>query len=362
MIYRDFGKTGLKVSVLGFGSMRLYSDQEQSARIVSRAVELGVNYFDTSHGYIQGTSEVKIGLGIKGKRDKVYLANKCHPSPTSNADGVRKVMERSLQRMGIERFDFYHLWYVNNEGDFKAAVRKGGTLEGIKKARLEGLVDHIGLTTHAPPELIKKMLDSGEFETVTIYYNLINRKCAEIIPYAYQRGIGVIVMGPLGSGTLAKPSEALAKSVGGKQAVIDAAMRYLWANEKISTVLSGVSSISELEANAKAAETAGQFADEDRARALQITREMAHLGEDYCTNCGYCVPCPQGVAIPEILTQLNYYRAYGLKDPVRERIRELEEEGVGPSLCEQCGECEPQCTQQLKITELLEQAKALIEE
>ncbi len=362
MIYRDFGKTGLKVSALGFGAMRLDGDEEHDAAVVSRAVDLGVNYIDTSPGYCGGTSEVKVGKGVQGKRDKVYVANKCHPSSRDDAEGVRRVIETSLKRMGLARLDFYHLWYVDSREDYEVAMRKGGTWEGIKKAREEGLFDHIGITTHAPADVVRELIDSGEFETITLYHNLINRKYADMIDYAHQRGLGVIIMGPLGGGPLANPPAKVAEELGGKAAVIDSAMRFVWAHESISTVLSGVRTIDELEANVKSAENAGPLSEDDRQRMFALVKEMEGLGEDFCTQCGYCQPCEHGVAIPEVLSQLDYFRAYGLASLARGSIRKLEEAGKGPSLCVQCGECEPKCTQKLKIMELLEQAKGLIAE
>ncbi len=135
MKYRRLGKTGKEISVIGFGGTQWFN--ESAVNNIKRAIELGVNYFETSHLYCNGQSEVILGKGIKGKRDEVIISTKSHAKHdfTSTADGVRRAIDEALKKMCVGKIDFYQMWGVNDQGTFEVVMCQNGPLEGAKKAR-----------------------------------------------------------------------------------------------------------------------------------------------------------------------------------------------------------------------------------
>lgn len=168
MEYRILGKSGLKVSVISFGGMRLPGvDDETAFKAINRSLDLGVNFFETAPGY--GDSERKIGLSLGKRRKDIFLSTK---TGYCTADECRKKIDDQLKRLQTDYFDFYQMWYVNSQEDFEKVIAKGGPLEGAKTAMKEGIIKHIGITTHAPNAAVQSMINSGLFEGITLYHNL----------------------------------------------------------------------------------------------------------------------------------------------------------------------------------------------
>ena len=189
MRYRELGKTGERVSALSLGCMR-FPDEEAAVKIVAKAVELGINYFETSIGYVGGNSEHWLGKGLGQNREKVMVSSKSSPIVDGegvSADGVRRTIEKSLEKLGADHVDFYHGWSVSRPKQYKACVRKGGWFDGVYKAKEEGLIKHIGITTHASPELAMEILNDGRWEVITVQYSLILRGYRDVIAAAHQR-------------------------------------------------------------------------------------------------------------------------------------------------------------------------------
>ncbi|MCL2839769.1 MAG: aldo/keto reductase, partial [Defluviitaleaceae bacterium] len=191
MLYREFGKTGIKMSALGFGAMRLpMAGEGDNAKVnydlatplMHRAFELGVNYIDTAPYYCNKDSEVAVGKALKGWRDKVYLSTK-NPIENISADDWRKRLETSLKKLDTDYIDFYHFWGINQAG-FKAwEVLQDGPLQAAERAKAEGLIKHISFSYHDKAENLRYIVDSGRFETVLIQYNLLDRSNEENIAY-----------------------------------------------------------------------------------------------------------------------------------------------------------------------------------
>lgn len=216
----EFGKrSGLKVHPVSLGGMRFPEDIDQAVALIRQAIDSGMVYIDTSRGYLD--SEVKLNKALKdGYREKVILSTKCSPwikkvEPTDNASAdctFRRIVE-SMERLGVEYLDFYQIWNILSPECYEKATRKGGMVDGIKKAMDQGLVKHTGFTTHDTPENISRYIDEADWcETILFTYNMLNPTYKDIIAKAHDKGIATVVMNPIGGGMLAEDSAVLKKS------------------------------------------------------------------------------------------------------------------------------------------------------
>lgn len=373
MQYRPFGNTGIHISALGFGAMRLPTvktgekeqlDYDESVRIMRLAFDQGVNYVDTAPYYCGGESEVAVGRALKGYRDKVYLSTK---NPIEDASGAnyRKRLEQSLKKLDVDKIDFYHMWGINLDQYRQRIDVKDGPLEAALRAKEEGLIGHLSFSFHDKPENLFTLIDTGYFETVLCQYNLLDRSNEEAIAHAHEKGLGVVIMGPVGGGRLGQPSEKIQRLMGGRSSsTAETALRFVLANQNVSCAISGMGNAAMVEENVRTASNESPLSKQEMD-AVKASLEQNHrLAELYCTGCGYCMPCPHGVNIPLNFQMMNYHRVYGLTDYARERYAGI---GVAPDLpgkkaadCIGCGVCEKKCPQKLAIRkQLKETATAL---
>ena len=370
MQYRDFGNSGVKVSALGFGAMRLPQErikgksqikQEKSVEIIQRAFELGVNYVDTAYNYNEGESELAVGKALKGWRERVYLSTKMPTWIVEKKDDYRCFLEEQLERLKVEYIDFYHFHFLN-EDNFKNIVLKYDLLREARKAKDEGLIKHISFSSHDRPEFMKRIIDIGIFESLLCQYNLLDRSNEGVMAYAKSKGLGVAVMGPVGGGRLASSGilkEILAGSV---KSTPELALRFVLANENVSVALSGMGSIRMVEENVRVASLSRPLSNEELQTIETFIKERRKKEEIICNMCEYCQPCPSQVAISRIFELMNYYRVYGLKEYARKQYQDI---GVGTldsgekderekaDACTECGRCEEQCPQKIEIIEKL---------
>ncbi len=364
MRYKEFGKTGKKVSVLGFGGMRFDpKNEEESIRAVHRAVELGINYLDTAPGYCEDKSERFIGKALhllpEGKKQNVYVSTKSHYLSEPTADDVRRRIDSQLMTLGLEIIPFYNMWCIMDLEQFKKILEPGGPYEGAVKAREEGLIEHICGTAHASGEDIAEMVKTGVFAGVTLGYNIMNHRFRKKgLKAAAAAGLGVVTMNPLGGGMLTQDERKLSVLKDDESdSYIAAALRFNLSHPEITVVLSGMKNEAEVEANAKTAES---VEGPDPATIDRLIQRFESLGESFCTTCGYCLEhCPENIQIniyapmwdkvrmkqPEEVERV-YHKVY-LKDEKRWL------KGKRASDCTQCGECEEYCTQKLPIREYM---------
>jgi uncharacterized protein len=373
MQYRRLGGTGVEISALGFGAMRLPSknvggktvfDTEESVRIIHRAFELGVNYIDTAPYYLDGESEVIVGEAIKGWRDRVYLSTK---NPIENASGSdwRKRLEKSLGKLGTDHVDFYHMWGIGWDAYVKNIDVKDGPLEAARKAKEEGLIRHISFSFHDAAENMIKLIDTGNFETVLCQYNLLDRSNEAGIAHARDKGLGVIIMGPVGGGRLGSPSETIKNLLPGKvNSSPEIALRFVLSNPGVSCALSGMGSMAMVEENIRVASNASPLNAEELGRIAASVDENKRLSDLYCTGCNYCMPCPSEVNIPLNFQIMNYHRVYKITDYAKEQYRMIGTvdwmKGKRADACVECGLCEEKCPQKLKIREQLKETAAAL--
>lgn len=377
MQYRRLGTTSKDVSVIGFGCMKLPEKDEEAAALIQRAVELGMNYFETSITYCRGRSEVQLGLGLKGIRDDVYVSTKSMLTPFTTGEDVKRNLDESLKKLSMDRIDFYqfHNFRLDSflqaqdgryteRGGLSAAMAEDGPLEVLKEARDDGLIDHIGFTSHDTPENVIDIMETGEFESVTIYNNILKTRGSPepAIKYAYDHGIGVVIMGPLGGGILAAPSlefETLLPAT--SSSTVDLAFRYLLSNPGITTCISGMTEMSEVEENARIASDFKPLTEEEMEDVQRVINHYEALSDPFCTYCSYCKPCPNNVDIPQIFRLVNFAKVYGLEEWAINRYKQVKAFGWGAERCVECGECLGKCPNAIQIPERLEESKAILE-
>lgn len=359
MLYKEYGKTGKKVSVIGFGGMRFkkedYSQSlEKCAEIAVRANELGVNYFDTAPFYCDDKSEEIMGLAFKNMPNPFYVSTKSSLHSEKTADEVRRRIEKSLKRLGVEKIHFFNMWCILNLTQYGKIIAPGGPYEGALKAKEEGLIEHIVFSTHCSGEEIEKIVNDGYFEGVTLGYNATNFAFRQRgIKAAYEKGLGVVTMNPLGGGIIPEnPDFYSFIKQDENETLAQAALRFNISHKEITVALAGMSSIEEVEENVKAGEAFKQLTEEElEEMAARLNASLDSL----CTGCQYCIPCPKGIEIPKFM---DSYNMYILKKDNQEMINRLKNHWAvkkkRAAECIACGKCEKLCTQHLPIIERLE--------
>jgi len=360
MRYRDFGRMGYKVSALGFGAMRLPEDGggrvdvDAAVALVRAAVDAGVNYVDTAPFYSHDQSEETVGRALRdGYRERVWLSTKYFHAAEDGADDYRRKLEASLAKLGTDYLDVYHFWGVSWEA-FDAALRPRGLVAAARRCREEGLFRHLFFSFHAPPEDLTRLIDTGEFDGCTVQYNLIDRRYEQGLAHAAARGLGVVVMGPVGGGRLAGPSSVIAGLPIRSASTPELALRFVLANRNVNCALSGMGDRRMLAENLATAARAEPLAPAELAAVEAGFDEFQKLAELYCTGCNYCAPCPAKVPIARILSLYNLARVYGLEEAAVALYDDIGKRGFFASAadataCNSCGECSEKCPQKLDI-------------
>ncbi len=326
-MYRVLGRTGIEVSVLGFGGIPIRTlNLNEAVKVVRRAYEIGVNFYDTARNY--GDSERKIGFALKDVRDRVYIATK---TASRTYEEAKKDLEISLRELCTDYIDLWQLHGVNDFETLNRVMSPNGALTALKDAKEDGKVRFIGITGHRIDVLLKA-IETGEFDTVQFPFNYLSTEPErELIPRAKELNIGMIVMKPIAGGELSSAS---------------AALKYV-VQHPISVVIPGMRTIEEVEANAKAVFEEVKLTD-DELRIIEEDRRK--LDKVFCRGCMYCMPCPQGIPISQILRINSIIRRAGVTSWVKEIYRKAREM---LSKCTRCRQCEEKCPYNLKIPELL---------
>ena len=365
MQYITLGKTGLKVSRLGFGCMRLPMktqsevDRELAIPMLHKGVELGITYFDTAVGYCSGDSQRVLGEAMEGMRDKIIISTKNHHYDKSDKKGWWKNLEDSLERIRTDHIDIYNHHGMNFERFEQAIDGEDGLYKEMLKAKEQGMIRHICHSFHGSLESLKKCIDTGMFEVVTLQYNLLDQSLEEGIAYAHEHGMGVVVMGPVGGGRLGFPSGKAQEIAGEVKSTPELALRFVLSNQNVSLALSGMSTMQQLEENVKTVSDLGELSEEDHSRIEAAVEERKKLAGLYCTGCNYCLPCPDAVDIPANFEILNLDRVFGLTEHAKSRYASLAGKAA---LCRQCGKCVELCPQELDIPTRLGEAVALLDD
>jgi len=286
MIYRDFGNTGVKLSILGFGTMRLpmnrvqdkeVIDEELSIKIIRRGIELGINYIDTAYFYCNGQSEIVTGKAIKGFRDRVYIATKCPMWNVEKKEDYRRFLEEQLKKIDVDYIDFYHFHSLNWQF-FTEKVMKFQLIDEAIKAKEEGLIKHISFSFHDKPDIMKKIVDScPEMETVLCQYNLLDRANEEAMKYVREKGVGVAVMGPVGGGRLSDFPVLMDVFKEIYKSPSEIALKFVFSNKNVSVALSGMSSVDMVEENVRIASSHNFLTEEEKHLIDEVIKQKRAL-------------------------------------------------------------------------------------
>lgn len=370
MNYRPLGKTGYQVSPLGFGSMRLpmvniggqeYVDMDKAVEVIQAAFARGVNYIDNGFMYCNGESEYAVGRALKDWEDKIIVTTKATKFRLANPGDLRRMLEHQLAKLDRDWVHFY-LFHGIGWDNFHEIDQKTGWIKDMMQAKEEGLLKHIGFSFHDAPERMKDLIDLGFADLVTCQYNYLDRRNEEAMAYAAAKGVGVVVMGPVGGGRLAVIPKAMRNIPGlSDTRAAELALRFVIANPSVSVAISGMSSVEMVQQNVEAMEK-GPLSAEEVETINRLIDENRKLAELYCTGCGYCMPCPNGVNIPRNFELYNYYKVYGFEEYALGEYRELVAQKRDAAVCIECGECLDKCPQHIPIPDQLREVAAALEE
>jgi len=364
MLHRRFGKTELRVSVFTFGAMRIPDGSDENAvRTIRRAVELGINHLETARGY--GKSERQLGLAMPDlPREKLIITTKT--GPTQTADEMRTQIDESLERMRVSRIDNFDIHGINTREILARTLKKGGCLAAVRKAMAEGVIGHLGFSTHAPLEVILEAINTGEFESVNLHYYYFNQRNAPAVRRARELDMGVFIISPTDKGgQLFKAPEKLRRMTA-PLTPTQLNHRFLLANPDVHTLSLGAGAPEEFDEHLAVADMGGPLTQREREAFERIETEFhAVLGDTFCTQCYECLPCPERIHIPEMLRLRNMARALDMVEFGEYRYNLFSRgghwyPGEQATACTECGECLPRCPEKLNIPQLLFDTHAIL--
>jgi Predicted oxidoreductases of the aldo/keto reductase family len=376
MQYRTVPKNGDKLSVLGFGCMRLPTkgqaiDEEQAIKQIRLAIDSGVNYVDTAPPYHGGESETVLGKALKdGYRDRVKVATKLTPFMLRKPEDMEKMLNTSLQKLQTDHIDYYLLHGL--EGEFWKKLQGFGAIKFIQKAQAEGKIVNMCFSFHGSLSVFKEIIAANDWAMCQIQYNYLDEKLqagTEGLKYAAKEKLAVVVMEPLRGGSLAAKLPAEAKKFYDaspvKRSPAEWGLRWVWNHPEVTLALSGMNEESQVSENIKTAETAlpNSLKPEELATIKNAADAYRKLLKIPCTGCQYCMPCINGVNIPRNFQAYNEYYLSG--DPqqassiyVMFLMGALTGVRSDASLCKQCKQCVERCPQHINIPEKLQEVAA----
>jgi hypothetical protein len=354
---------GEKVSVLGFGCMRLpltesgkpeLIDEEKATAMLHYAIENGVNYFDTAYVYHGGKSEEFLGRALSGGyREKVNIATKCPTWEVKSEDDFDRILNEQLERLQTDHIDFY-LMHALDKDRFANIVEKFNLIDKLNRAKEAGKIRHIGFSFHDDLDTFKKIIDANPaWEFCQIQLNYINTEYQAGLAgleYAASKGVNVVIMEPLLGGKLAMPSPQVKATLSDEKTPVEWAMDFLWNRKEVSLLLSGMGAMEQVRENIQYADKAeiGMLSDENLAM-LRKTKEIYDtMALVPCTKCAYCMPCPFGLDIPKTFEAYNMTAISGSN--ARDLYKTIETKS---DKCRKCKKCEHVCPQNIKISQLM---------
>jgi len=364
MQFRNLGRTGLKVTAVGFGGIPIMGancpvgcvPEDEAVRVVRYALDKGINFIDTARSY--SDSERRIGLAIRGRSPRPYIATKTYiDRKGENLERFSRDMDESLAALGVDSIDLYQIHYIDQ--GFELAFGPRGAVAQMQKAKEEGKIRHIGVTAH-DPDMAVRALETGEFETVQVPYNVVKAEAAQkLFPYCLEHNIGVICMKPIAGGALATPHELQQHLAGKDLPTATNALRFVLSQPAVSVAIPGMDSTLEVDENAAVA--AGEAIEPLSGSEIERIRErLALLGEQFCHNCAYCdAVCSAELPLSEIFKLERYYKLYALRDLAQQRFKELHRSA---DECLDCKKCEEKCPYRVPIRERLKEAARLLSE
>jgi len=393
MKYRQFGSTGFRVSVLGMGCMRLpvYKfwplrvNRKKTVNLVRKAIDSGINYFDTGWPYHFGQSEKVLGAALEdGYREKIHLVTKLPMYLVRKQDDFDRILKSQLERLNTDYIDTYLFHGIGEQGFNK--IRKLDLIRKMEQAKDRGLIKYIGFSFHDTLPAFKKIVDYYSWDVVQIQYNYLDttrQATTEGLEYAYRKNMAVVIMEPLKGGLLVSPPKQaleILHSADPEKTPVQWALDFLWNRKEVSVVLSGMGSVKMLEENLKYAGNAetGMLTEKETSALESIVDICKKEVLVPCTACNYCMPCPFGVKIPVNFALVN--AANKTSANIQDRLFKLLDRGRykklagnpdkadkknpdgNASICTECGKCIPKCPQAINIPEELKRVHMVLGE
>ncbi len=329
MEYTILGKTGLKISRLGFGGIPIQKiDAKGTRELFLQMKDAGINFVDTARGYT--VSESYIGEALCGIREHFVLATK---SMSRDRDGMARDIETSLRNLKTDYIDLYQI-HNPSMAQLDSVLSAGGALEALQSAKSQGKILHIGITAHLK-EVFERALALDFAETVMFPYNIVETQGEELIKKCAEKNIGFIAMKPLAGGAIENATLA---------------MRFIASNPDVTVIIPGMADKKEIEQNINAICDVTPL---NESELCEIAKVREALGTAFCRRCNYCAPCTVGINIPGVFLMDGYLSRYGLGDWAKARYEAM---GKKASDCIGCAECESRCPYDLPIREMLKSA------
>jgi predicted aldo/keto reductase-like oxidoreductase len=375
MRYRKLGKTGLNISALGFGAMRLPMlgnqdsfdpntpiNESEASEMVQYALDQGVYYFDTAYGYHGGKSEKFLGKTLKNHRSKIMISTKLPSWMVTKTEDFEKFFTEQLEKLCTDYIDFYLIHGLDRDSWRK--MKNLGVLEFFDNLRTGKRIRFAGFSFHDEVKAFKEIVDEYDWSLCLVQYNYYDENFqagTEGIVYAASRGLGVVVMEPLRGGRLVEKLppdiQAIWDSSTIKKTPAEMALQWVWDHPEVSTALSGVSTLDQLKDNVRIADKFSEtpLSSTERTQIEKVKAAYKSMLMIECTRCGYCMPCPNGVNIPMNFSLYN--DMFMFKDPhisiaLYNHMMTPEQKASG---CSECLSCEDLCPQKILISAKLKE-------
>lgn len=364
MKYRKFPGTDITASTLGFGCMRfpMFEDQTvdraQATAMLRHAIDSGVNYIDTAYVYHQGTSEEIVGEALEGGwRERVTLVTKLPVWKVEKYEDMERILDEQLTRLRTDHVDFYLLHSLDGESYKK--IRALGALRFLDDMQKKGKIRYPGFSFHDDVKAFAEIAGDYPWKLIQVQMNLLDEfnqaTYKGVQDYAASRGIGVVVMEPLRGGALARAApvevQALYDAAPVSRSSVEWAFRWLIDKPEFVTILSGMSTMEQIDDNLRIFDQAeaGCLTDDERNMLSGVRKAYEARIRVGCTGCEYCQPCPRGVKIPKIFGGYDKACMFGAASDFAPHYISLTEKGCGADQCVECGACEAHCPQHIKI-------------
>lgn len=373
MLYRELA--GEKVSILGFGCMRLpiiggdtkNIDKEQATEMLRYAIDNGINYVDTAIPYHGQMSESFVGEALQdGYREKVHLATKLSGWYIKETGDFRKMIQGQLEKLKTDHIDFY-LVHALNRASWDG-LKKLGVIEFLNDIKQEGLVKHIGFSFHDKYETFEYIMEDYPWEFCQIQLNYLDEEYQaglKGLKYAKDRNVDVIVMEPLRGGkivnNIAEPVKELMNRAQEKKTPVEWALRYVWKFEGVSLLLSGMSEMSHVRENIIISDKGevNNLSDEDTNILKEVKQYYQERMKVNCTACEYCLPCPKGVSIPTCFELYNNAYMFDDIEGLKNMYTRFISDAAKADKCVACGVCVKKCPQNIDIPEEMKKIEKL---
>lgn len=366
---RKMERLGVETSLLGFGCMRFPTtpegkiDEALAEKMLDTAIAHGVNYIDTAYPYHDGASEPLVGRVLeKYDRDSYYLATKLPLWLVNSLDDVDRIFQEQLERLHTDHIDFY-LMHAMGKDRFEA-MKKIGCIKRLEELKEAGKIRFLGFSFHDSYEVFEEILSYRDWDFCQIQLNYMDtEEQAGLKGYALTEKLGIplVIMEPVKGGSLAAFSDDIMEkfhALDSDASAASFALRYVGSLPNVKVVLSGMSSLEQVEDNLHTFNSFKPLSEKEQQTITEITQLLNSRIQNSCTGCRYCMPCPAGVNIPGSFGCWNRYHMYQNYNVVKWQWEQELGDTHQPKNCIQCGKCEQACPQHLPIREQLKQVQS----